>query len=89
MDVYDLDISVSPWLIAVVVILVVAFIAFAAYKGVLAHRLRTAAGREDLVGTVAVVTEALKPRGTVFCQGELWNLNRGMWMWRRRLLLTG
>jgi membrane-bound serine protease (ClpP class) len=30
-------------------------------------------GKEDLMGKTAIVKEALRPEGTVFYDGELWN----------------
>jgi len=62
----------DPWVIAVVAICVVAFVAITIIWGIRAHRRRISAGREELVGRTAVVTEALNPRGTVFVEGERW-----------------
>lgn len=66
-------IYVPPAVLVVVIVLVVAFIIFAAIWGVRAHRRRVSAGKEDLIGSVAVVESALTPRGTVFVEGEIWN----------------
>jgi len=65
--------SVSPWLIAIVVILVAGFMLFAVQRVVAAHRKQATTGREELVGKVAVVKKALKPEGFVLIKGELWD----------------
>ena len=64
--------QIDPWLIAIVIICVVAFFAVAVIWGIRAHRRRVAAGREDLVGKTAEVKIALEPKGVVFIQGERW-----------------
>ncbi len=64
--------QISPWLIAIIVICVVAFIVFAVQRAIRAHRYQVSAGREDLVGKVAEVMIALEPKGTVFIEGERW-----------------
>ncbi|MEE8413981.1 MAG: NfeD family protein [Dehalococcoidales bacterium] len=65
--------TIDPWLIIVVGILVVIFIVFAVERGIKAHRLQIAAGREDLIGKTAEVKIALEPKGTVFVEGERWS----------------
>ncbi len=64
--------QVSPWFIVIVVICVIAFIAFAVDRGIRVHRRQASAGREELIGKSAVVIEALKPEGTVLFKGEHW-----------------
>ncbi len=64
--------KIDAWLIAVIVICVVAFIVFAAQRAIRAHRDQVSAGREDLVGKVAEVVIALEPKGIVFIEGERW-----------------
>ena len=64
--------QMDPWLIATVIILVVAFIAITVIWGIRAHRLRISAGTEELVGRTAEVRIALDPKGTVFIEGEQW-----------------
>ncbi len=61
-----------PWLIAIVVVGIVAFITVTIILGIRAHRRQVSAGREELVGKTAVVRVALEPKGTVLIQGELW-----------------
>ena len=64
--------EVSPWLIAIIVICIVAFLAVTIIWGIRAHRRQVSAGREELVGKTAEVKTALKPKGTVFVEGERW-----------------
>ena len=63
---------VEWWLIATVVIIIVAFFALVINRGIRAHRHQASAGREDLIGKTAEVKIALKPKGVVFIQGERW-----------------
>ena len=60
------------WLIALVAIGVVAFLAITIIWGIRAHRYQVSAGREDLVGKSAIVKTALEPQGVVFVEGEHW-----------------
>ena len=64
--------QVDLWLIIVVAICIVAFLAFAVNRGIRAHRRQASAGREDLIGKTAEVKIALEPKGVVFIQGERW-----------------
>lgn len=64
--------QMEPWGIAIIVVLVVAFLVLVIWRGILVHRQRISAGSEDLVGKTARVRNALQPEGTVFIQGELW-----------------
>jgi len=66
-------IYINPWMLALIVIIVAAFIVFAVVWSVRAHRRKAAAGKEDLVGRTAVVKSALNPRGIVFVEDELWS----------------
>ena len=72
MDSFIGDLVIDPWLIAIVIICVVAFLAVTVIWGIRAHRLQVAAGREDLIGKNAEVKEALEPKGVVFVEGERW-----------------
>ncbi len=63
---------VDPWLIAAIVICVIAFFAVTIIWGIRAHRQQVLAGREELVGKTAEVKIALEPKGVVFIQGERW-----------------
>jgi len=64
--------DMEPWGIALIVVLIVGFLALGIWRGILVHRQRISAGREDLIGKTAMVRNALEPQGTVFIQGELW-----------------
>jgi len=62
----------NAWLIAILIICAVAFIAVTVIWGIRAHRRKISAGREELVGKTAEVKEALEPKGIVFIEGERW-----------------
>lgn len=62
----------SPGLFAVIVIIFVLLLALAVIWGIRAHRQKILAGREELIGKIAEVKTVIKPRGTVFIQGESW-----------------
>ena len=62
--------QVGPWSIAIVVISIVAFLAFAIIYGIRAHRQQVAAGKEELIGKTAEASSVINPKGTVFIQGE-------------------
>ncbi|MFC1941429.1 NfeD family protein [Chloroflexota bacterium] len=64
--------QIDPWFIALAVICIIAFIAISVIWGIRAHRRQISAGREELVGKTAEVKVALKPKGTVFIEGEQW-----------------
>jgi membrane-bound serine protease (ClpP class) len=64
--------KVSPWLIAVVAILVAAVFAFVITRIVRAHRRQAYTGWEELVGKTALVKAALEPEGMVLIKGERW-----------------
>ncbi len=62
----------DPWLIAIVIISTVAFLALTIIWGIRAHRQQVLAGREELIGKTAEVKTDMNPKGTVFIQGERW-----------------
>jgi membrane-bound serine protease (ClpP class) len=64
--------QISPWLIATVVILVAASVAFVVHRVIRAHRRQAYTGREELVGKTAVVRATLDPEGMVLFKGEHW-----------------
>jgi len=64
--------QIDTWLIVIVVIGVVIFLAFTIIYGIRAHRRQVSAGREDLIGRVAEVNTVIDPKGTVFIEGERW-----------------
>jgi len=63
---------INPWLIIVVAIVFIAFLAFTVFFGIRAHRQQVLAGREELIGKTAEVTTVMEPKGIVFIQGERW-----------------
>ncbi len=64
--------QIDPWLIATVIICVIAFLAVTIVWGIRAHRRQISAGREDMIGKTAEVKVALEPKGMVLIQGEQW-----------------
>ncbi len=64
--------AVDPWLIAVVVILIVAFLVFVIQRVVAAHRHKSSTGSEGYYGKQVSVRTPLNPKGTVFFDGEIW-----------------
>jgi membrane-bound serine protease (ClpP class) len=65
--------KVSPWLIALIVILVAGFVAFAVTRIVSSYRRQATTGKEELVGKTAVAKQTLNPEGLVLFKGELWS----------------
>ncbi len=63
---------VSISAIVTVALLTGLFFAFAVAKAVQAQRKQAVTGSEGLLGQVAVARTPLRPRGTVFLKGELW-----------------
>ena len=63
---------VDPWLVVLLVIGLIGFIAATIIWGIRAHRHQASAGREELIGKIAEVKIALKPKGVIFIQGERW-----------------
>lgn len=68
----EIDPEVYPWLIAIVIVVAVIFLAITIIWGIRAHRRKVSAGREDLVGKTAEVKIALEPKGIVLVEGERW-----------------
>ncbi|MBN1190484.1 MAG: nodulation protein NfeD [Dehalococcoidales bacterium] len=66
------QVQVDWWLIALVVIIVAGFVAFAVFKIVGTYHRQASTGREDLIGKTGTVRKTLDPEGTVFFQGEFW-----------------
>ena len=60
------------WLIIVISIVIIVFLAFVIYWSIRAHRKKVSAGKEDLLGRTAVVEIALEPKGVVLIEGERW-----------------
>jgi len=66
------EFQIDTWLVVLIAICVVAFIAISIIWGIRAHQRKISAGREDLIGKTAEVKTTLEPRGTVFVEGERW-----------------
>jgi membrane-bound serine protease (ClpP class) len=64
--------QVNPWLIAIVVIFVVAIFTFVISQVLRAHRRQASTGWEELIGKTAVVKATLDPEGMVLFKGERW-----------------
>jgi membrane-bound serine protease (ClpP class) len=64
--------SPDVWLIVIVILALAAFIAISIIWGIRAHRQQILAGREDLVGKIAEAKTVMRPKGTVFVEGEHW-----------------
>jgi membrane-bound serine protease (ClpP class) len=65
-------IVISPWVIVLIVIAAIAFLIVTIIWGLKAHRLKVAAGKEDMIGRTARVVTPLEPKGLVFLEGEQW-----------------
>ena len=63
---------ISPELLIIIIILIVAFTALVVIYGIRAHRQQVSAGREELIGKTAEASTVLEPKGTVLVQGERW-----------------
>jgi membrane-bound serine protease (ClpP class) len=66
------DISIDPWVIVLIIICIIVFLAITVIWGIRAHRFKIGAGKEEMIGKTAVVTTTLDPKGTVFVEGEQW-----------------
>jgi membrane-bound serine protease (ClpP class) len=64
--------QVSIWVALAIAGTIFAVIVFAVAKILQARRRPTATGKEELIGEVGVVRQALDPAGMVFVHGELW-----------------
>ena len=64
--------QIDTWLVVLVTVGIVAFIAVTIIWGIGAHRRQIAAGGEELIGKTAEVRVTLDPKGIVFLQGEQW-----------------
>ncbi len=72
MQQFNFNIEMSAWQIVVGVIIIVAFSVLVVQRGIRAHHLKVAAGKEELVGRIAVAETVLGPKGIVFIEGEHW-----------------
>jgi membrane-bound serine protease (ClpP class) len=66
------EFQIDPWLIAIVCIVITAFMVFVIQRAIVAHRKQAYTGREELVGKTATVKAPLNPEGMVLFKGERW-----------------
>jgi|SRR5437763_1150005 membrane-bound serine protease (ClpP class) len=66
------DIYLSSWLVVIIIICIIAFLAVAIIWGIKAHRLKVSSGKEDMIGETAQATTVLDPKGMVLVEGEQW-----------------
>jgi membrane-bound serine protease (ClpP class) len=67
------QLSVSPWLVALMTLLWVGTFAFALRAAVRAQRMRVTSGGASLVGSVGLAQTDLEPRGIVLVRSEEWS----------------
>jgi membrane-bound serine protease (ClpP class) len=65
-------IYIDAWVLALIIIIVAAFIIVATVLAIRTHKKKIEAGKEGLVGETAVVEVALEPKGVVLVEGERW-----------------
>ncbi|MFC2040183.1 NfeD family protein [Chloroflexota bacterium] len=65
-------IYIELWLLVVIAVVVIVFLAVAIRLSIRTHRQQITVGREDLQGKTAVVQKPADPRGVVLVEGELW-----------------
>ncbi|MBN1161114.1 MAG: serine protease [Dehalococcoidales bacterium] len=82
---------IDPWLLAVIIIIVVVCIYFVVLWGIRAHKRKIEAGKEELIGKMAVVEIALNPKGVVLVEGERWNavIDKGQVEPEEEVVITG
>ena len=64
--------SVNPWLVAIVILVITAFLIFVIQRVIAAHRHQASTGSEDFQGKTVSVRTPLNPKGSVFFEGETW-----------------
>ncbi len=62
----------AGWLIALIIIALIAFVIITIVYGIKAHQRKIGAGVEELIGRTAEVKVALTPKGVVFIDDERW-----------------
>jgi membrane-bound serine protease (ClpP class) len=63
---------IDTWLFVFIVVIVIVLLVFVIIWSIRAHQRKVSAGREDLVGKMAVVEIALEPKGVILVEGERW-----------------
>ncbi len=69
----DASMQVDPAIIIITTIVMAAFIAFLVWAAVRGQKRKVETGKEGMVGQLATVKTALKPKGMVLVDGELWS----------------
>jgi membrane-bound serine protease (ClpP class) len=69
----DASMQVDPAIIIITTVVMAAFIAFLVWAAVRGQKRKVETGKEGMVGQLATVKTALKPRGMVLVDGELWS----------------
>lgn len=67
------NVIIDLWVVIVIAIIIIAFIILVINRGIAAHKLQIGAGGEELIGKTAEAVTILKPKGTVFIEGERWS----------------
>ena len=65
-------ISIDPWVVVLIILCIIAFLVITVIWGIRAHHFKIGAGKEEMIGKIAVVRTVLDPKGTVFIEGEQW-----------------
>ena len=65
--------TVDAKIIATLVVIFSAILAFVVMAIVKAHRSRITTGKEGLIGQTGVAHTEINPKGTIFIEGERWN----------------
>jgi membrane-bound serine protease (ClpP class) len=68
----DASMQVDPAIIITATVVIAAFIAFLVWAAVRGQKRKVETGKEGMVGQMATVKTALKPKGMVLVEGELW-----------------
>ena len=66
------EITIDPWVIVLIILCIIAFLAITVIWGIRAHRFKIGAGKEEMIGKIAIVKTTLDPKGTAFVEGEQW-----------------
>jgi membrane-bound ClpP family serine protease len=82
---------INAGLLAIIIIIIVAFLVLVVIWIVRAHQRKVAAGREELIGRMAVVVTTLAPKGVVFLEGEHWTavVDKGRVEPEEEVIITG
>lgn len=65
-------VTIDPWVVVLIILCVIAFLAITIIWGIRAHRFKIGAGKEEMIAKTAIVKTVLDPKGIVFVEGEQW-----------------